>query len=106
MNKDQGSGIIERVVYGAVSFMVLRYGGKLGLTPDDAAWLAGGAIALFGGAWAWWHNRPVAVLNRAGEAIPKDAKLVIDIPPHVSTAERNEAEKLANMASEKVVARS
>lgn len=105
MNKDQGSGIIERVVYGAVSFVVLRYGSKLGLTPDDAAWISGGAIALFGGAWAWWHNRPVSVLNRAGEAIPKEAKLVITATPGASVADRREVAQLGTATSGKVIAK-
>lgn len=103
MNRDQGTGIIERIIYGLVSFVVLRYGAKLGLTPDDAAWLAGGAIALFGGAYGWWHNRPVSVLNRAGDAIPPMAKLVIETVPSAPHAQRVEAAQLANAASDKVI---
>lgn len=105
MNKDQGSGIIERIVYGTLTFLVLRYGAKFGLTPDDAAWLGGGAIALGGGVWAWWHNRPVSVLNRASEVIPTGAKLVIATPVDATITERMDAHQLADAANPKVVAK-
>ena len=103
MNKDQGTGIIERALYGAVVFLVARYGGKFGLTGEDAAWMAGGAVALAGGAWAWWRNRPVSVLNRAADAIPQDAKLVITTLPDASHADKLEAGKLASAANDKVI---
>lgn len=90
MNKDQGGGIIERMVYGAITFLVLRYGSTLGLTADDAAWLGGGAIALGGGAWAWWHNRPVSILNRASEALPDNTKLIMRTAINATSAEKAE----------------
>lgn len=104
MNKDQGGGIIERVVYGVITFLVLRFGSKIGLTADDAAWLGGGTIALAGGAWAWWHNRPVAVLNRAADALPDNAKLVMRTAINATPAEKAEVFALGENTSPKVVA--
>jgi hypothetical protein len=105
VNKDQGNGIIERAIYSAVIFLVAKYGGKFGLTGDDGAWLAGGIVLFAGGTWAWIHNRPVSILNRAAEAIPAQSTLVIETPIGASAAERNEAQKLANAASDKVIAK-
>lgn len=104
MNKDQGSGVIERFIYGAVVFLVMRYGAKFGISGDAADWFAGGAVAAVGGAWAWWKNRPVSVLNRAGAAIPENTKLVIVPTAEATHVERREAVELANAASDKVVA--
>lgn len=105
MNKDQAGGIIERAIYGVVTFVVIRYGARLGLTADDAAWIAGGLVTLAGGTWAWLHNRPVSVLNRAGDAIPKNAELVIAPKPNATPAERREVVQLALAASDKVIAK-
>jgi hypothetical protein len=38
-----------------------------------APYVAAGGVTLVGGAHAWWHNWPVSVLSRAGNAIPKNA---------------------------------
>ena len=103
MNKDQGTGILERVVYGAAMYAVMTFGQRFGLSPDDAAWVAGGAVALVGGVWGWWHNRPVSVLNRAAAAIPQEAKLVITTLPDASHADKLEAGKLASAANDKVI---
>lgn len=105
MNKDQGTGIIERALYGVISVLLIKYGAMFGLTTDDAAWLAGGAIALGGGVIAFVRNRPVSVLNRAADAIPDNTKLVIAIPPNASSIEKEEAKSLATAASDKVIAK-
>lgn len=104
MNKDQGGGIVERVIYGAILFLVMKFGGKFGLSSDDAAWIAGGGVALAGGAYAWYHNRPVAVMNRAGNAIPNNTELVIVPTAAATRSEKHEANELAKASSEKVTA--
>jgi hypothetical protein len=105
MNKDQAGGIFERMIYGGILFVVLRYGPRLGLTSDDAAWIAGGGVTLVFGVWAWLHNRPVSVLNRAAEAIPQNAELAIVTGAHATSTEKFQAVQLANAASDKVVAK-
>src|SRR5262245_34105934 len=104
MNKQQGSGIAERVAYGIATLIVVRFGSKLGLTTEDIAWLAGGMVTVIGGAYGWWHNRPVAVLNRAAETLPESAALVISTPAAAPIAEKSAARDLANAASDKVIA--
>jgi len=104
MNKDQGGGIIERVIYGAILFLVMKFGARFGLSSEDAAWIAGGGVALAGGAYAWYHNRPVAVMNRAGNAIPENTKLVIIPTAAASHDEKQEAKELAKASSDKVIA--
>lgn len=104
MNKDQGSGIIERVIYGAIFWVAMRAVAKGWIDQTMAEYIATGGVMLFGGAWGWWHNRPVSVLNRAGEAIPQNAKLVIATTAAASPVENIEAHALANAASDKVVA--
>lgn len=105
MNKDQGGGVIERVIYGAILYVVMKYGASWGLSADDAAWIAGGGVALAGGAYGWYHNRPASVLNRAANAIPDKAQLVITTAPSASAADRIDAHDLASTANDKVIAK-
>lgn len=105
MNKVMGIGIAERLIYGCVTFLVVRYGGRFGLTTEDAAWIAGGGITLVGGVRAWLINRPQKLLTDAAAQLPENAKLVITTDNNASRAERTEAHALANASSDKVVAK-
>lgn len=105
INKDQGSGVIERAIYSAILFVALKYGSYLGLSGDDAAWIAAGGMLLTSGAWAWWHNRPAAVLKRGADALPNNTKLVLATLPHATDAEKAKVFALGEAAGPKVVAR-
>lgn len=70
MNKDQVTGISERVLYGFVMAM-FGLGVKKGWYDNEtAAYLAGGAVTLIGGIWAWWINRPQALIRAAAQSTP------------------------------------
>lgn len=105
MNKDQAGGIVERLIYGAVLYLVMRYGPQFGLTAEDGAWLAGGAVAAVGGIYAFIHNRPVSMLNRTAAALPDSARLVIETSATAPRADRQEAVRLAVATVDKVTAK-
>jgi len=104
VNRDQGTGIVDRLVYAAVTTMVVRYGPRFGFTTEDVAWLAGGIIAGGGSVMEWYRSRPVNLLNRAAAVIPENAALVISTPAAAPVAEKSAARDLANAASDKVIA--
>lgn len=105
MNKDQGGGILERMIYGAILYVVMKYGPRFGFSSEDAAWIAGGGVAAVGSIYAWIHNRPASVLSRAGDTLPDSAHLVITTNSFASAADKAEVHALADSASSKVVAK-
>lgn len=105
MNKQQGGGIIERVVYGLVTILVVRYGTNLGLSESDVAWLAGGIITALGGGYEWYRNRPSVLLSTAATVLPSNNKLVITPTAEATPLEKVEARNLANASSDKVEAK-
>lgn len=62
-------GVAERLLYGGVIFLTARLVANGYLEPEMASYLAGGAVTLFGGLWAWWVNRPIAIAQSAA-ALP------------------------------------
>jgi len=73
MNKSQVSGISERLVYG-VAVAIAGLGVKWGWYDNEmAAYVAGGLVAAAGGIWAWWINRPQALMKAAIDSQTKDA---------------------------------
>lgn len=105
MNKDQGYGIIERVIYGAVLWLGMKLVAAGYIDADTAAYIAAGAVTAVGSAYAWWHNRPVSVINRAADALPRNSVLVITPTPNASAADKSDAHELATAASDKVLAK-
>lgn len=105
MDKNQSSGIVERVIYGGLMFAVLQLGTHFGLKTEDAAYIAAGGVTLCFGAWAWWHNRPVGVLNRAADALPDNSHLVIQTAINATPAEKSEAFNLGEATGPKVTSR-
>lgn len=105
MDKNQTMGMVERFVYGAVVYLVIKFGASYGMGPDEAAWIAGGVLALGGGAYSWWHNRPNNVLNRAGNAVPKNVDLVMTPTSRASAGERAEVFELARNTNDKITAK-
>jgi hypothetical protein len=103
MNKDQGYGMIERALYGAIMLVAMKFVAKGYISADDAAWIAAGGVTAFGGVYAWWHNRPVSVLNRAGAAVPDTARLVILPTAAASHDEKQAAAALAKATGDKIV---
>lgn len=104
MSKDQGTGILERTLYGVLVYLVAKYGPRLGLTVDDVPWLAGGIVVAIGGVIGWVHNRPVSLLDRAAASVPKSSQLVIQPGPDATMADVAKVRDLARKASDKVVA--
>lgn len=105
INKDQGTGIAERILYGAILAIAMRLVDKGIISADMATYIAAGGVSLAGAAWAWWINRPTALLNAAAATVPDNAVLAITTTPGASHAERVAAHQLANAASDKVVAK-
>lgn len=75
MTKDQGTSIIERILYGialAVAMKAVAYGW---IEADMAPYYAAGLVTLVASAYAWWINRPVAIA-KAAENISPDTKVI------------------------------
>lgn len=105
LSKNQGSGVAERMLYGVITFLAARAASRGWIDPSMVEYVAAGGVMLAGSAWAWWINRPTALLNAAGDSIPKNAELVIAPTAQATYAEKVEAHELAASASDKVVAR-
>lgn len=75
MTNDQGTGVVERVIYGAILAALMKLVAKGWLSADMAPYLAGGAVMALGGLYAFWINRPKAIVQ-AARALP-DVKGVV-----------------------------
>lgn len=105
MNKVQGIGITERLLYSVFLWFAMM-GVKYGWWDAEmAAYIAAGALAATGAARAWWINRPSTLLSDAADQLPKNSQLVITTTANASSVERKDAHELADAASEKVVAK-
>ena len=105
MNRDQTTGIAERVLYGALLWLTMK-GVAIGwFDAEMAAYLAAGGVTLAGAAWAWWINRPAALMNAASNQLPKNSALVITTSGAASGVEKAEASALANASNDKVSAK-
>ena len=69
MNKDQGTGIVERVLYGLIMALLAKAIAKGWITSEEAPYYAAGIVTAIGSVWAWWINRPKAIAQSAA-AIP------------------------------------
>ncbi len=96
MQKDQITGIIERVIYALAMAVLTKLVAKGYIDQDMAAYMAGGAVTLFGGAWAWWINRPKALLQSAA-AVPGTTVVTT---PALAAATPNESNILSNQTVE------
>lgn len=105
MASDQSIGISERVLYGVLSAAALKGVSAGWWDADTAAYIAGGAVTLIGGTWAWWQNRPARLLDRAAAQIPDRSKLVITTDVSASALDKNAIHDLARSAGEKVIAK-
>lgn len=104
MNKVQGIGITERILYSVFLWLAMM-GVKWGYWDADmAAYIAAGAVAAIGSVRAWWINRPSSLLSDAAAQLPKNSQLEIVTTAAASSVERRDAHVLANAASDKVVA--
>lgn len=59
--KDQTTGVIERLAYGAILALMMKLVQKGYIDADMAAYIAGGVVAAAGAVYAWWINRPKAI---------------------------------------------
>ena len=105
MNKDQGTGIIERFSYGLVLAVAMKFVAWGWLSADMAPYVAGGVVGAAGAAYAWWINRPVALMNSAADQLPRNTMLVVTPTPNASSLDRAEANALAEASSAKVIAK-
>jgi hypothetical protein len=68
-SKDVTAGVAERILYGLALGVLMKLVAAGYLDADMAPYVAGGFVTLAGGAWAWWINRPKALLQSAA-AVP------------------------------------
>ncbi len=84
MNKDQTTGIVERLIYAAAMAVLTKLVGAGYINQDMAAYAAGGVVAAVGSAWAWWINRPQALAQSAatipGTTVITNAQIAGDTP--------------------------
>lgn len=99
------TGITERVLYGVLLGGAMKAVEKGWISADMAPYIAGGALTLIGGAWAWWLNRPGRLMDAAAAQMPPNAKLTITMPVHASAQDKDAAHDLARSAGENVVAK-
>lgn len=64
-SKDMTNGVIERLAYGFILALMMKLVQRGYIDADMAAYIAGGAVAAAGSVWAWWINRPKAILIAA-----------------------------------------
>lgn len=105
MNKDQTTGVAERVLYAMILAVAMKLVERGWIDADMATYIASGGVMAIGGAYAWWINRPSALLSSAGAQLPKNAALVITTTPQASLAEKAEVHDLAEASSDKVIAK-
>lgn len=65
MNKDQSTGILERLAYAMIMAVLMKLVAKGYIDEDMATYVASGIIAAGGAVWAWWINRPKALIQSA-----------------------------------------
>lgn len=104
-NNEMAKGVAERWIYGGIIVLTSKFVDKGYITSDMAAYIAGGGVAAVGGIYAWWKNRPGALMNRAASQIPSNATLVVAVPVTASAQDKDAAQELAASAGEKVVAK-
>jgi len=69
MNRDQTTGMFERVLYGVAMGVLTKLVAKGYIDQDLAAYVAAGFVTAVGAAWGWWINRPKALVQSAA-AVP------------------------------------
>lgn len=107
MNKDQTKGMGERILYALLFWLGMRAVGAGLITPEMVPYIAdaGGIIlTAVGAVYAWWINRPTALLNASADNLPKNAQLVITTTDAASGVEKAEAKAMAKAANDKVSA--
>lgn len=77
MNKDQSNGIFERLIYAVAMAVLMKLVAKGYIDEDMAAYVAGGVVAAAGSAWAWWINRPQALITSAAN-LPEVKNVTLD----------------------------
>lgn len=105
MTKDQTTGVAERVLYGVLIGLFAKGVAWGWYDADMAAYLASGGVMFVGGAYAWWINRPVALLNAATNVVPDSSRLVIETPKTAPAEQKAAAQALATAANDKVTAK-
>lgn len=104
-NHEAFKATAERMVYGAIIFATAKLVDKGYMTFDMQAYVAAGAVTFIGGAYAWWKNRPAALIDRAASQLPPSATLVIATPVTASAKDKEQAHEIAASAGEKVEAK-
>lgn len=65
VTKDQGMSIAERVIYGIAMALGMKFVAWGYIEADMAPYFAAGAVSGIGSAYAWWINRPKAIVQAA-----------------------------------------
>lgn len=95
VNKDQTTGIIERIIYAAVLALAMKLVQHGYIDSDMATYIATGAVAAFGSVYAWWINRPQAIAQAAAN-IPGTTVVTT---PEIAAATPNNANIVSNTAT-------
>lgn len=69
MTKDQGTSILERMIYGVALALAMKFVAWGWLDADMAPYIAAGIVAAVGSAYAWWINRPVSIVQAASNLV-------------------------------------
>lgn len=99
MTNDQGTGVIERVIYGVILGVLMKMVAAGWLTADMAPYLAAAAVSAMGGAYALWINRPKAIVQSAA-ALP--ATTVVTTPDLAAATPEN---NIVSNVEQKVVSK-
>lgn len=79
MDKNQTTGVAERVLYGALLWLAMKCVQLGWFDADTAAYIAAGGVTLAGSAWAWWTNRPAALVKSVS-AMPAVKAIAVSDP--------------------------
>jgi len=97
---DQTYGIFERILYGLAMLALMKAVGWGWITSAEAPYYAAGIVTAVGSVWAWWINRPKAIMQSAAAIVDPDTgkKAVIVTSPAMaaSTPETNIVSNLSN----------
>lgn len=107
MNKPQVIGIGERLLYTFLVWLGVKLVAAGVISPEMAAYVAdasGAIMAAIVTFYGWWANRPQSLLNDATRAVPKEARIIIDMPADAMPEEKKRAAAIAAASNEKVEA--
>lgn len=105
MNRPQVIGIGERLLYTFLIWLGVKLVAAGVISPEMAAYLADASGAIMGAIvafYGWWVNRPQNLMNAGTQALPKDTRLVIEVPQDAPSQDKKAAAQVAAASNDKV----